>query len=360
MKKLLSGLFRGGLYSIILVAAAYIIFCIDAPTRYVVTEQYNFNSKEKSKIAIAVLVPQNMTYQQISNLKIEGGEKVTVRDTARVQIVIVGPMEVKDSTVLLSYDVYLPKGSISWPGITTLGDLSPQQGIESDNPELIAKSKSIASGQTMEDARKIYNFVSTWLRWPSGKKINITSSAMIAYKSKEGGCQDFARLLTTMLRANGIPARSISGLALPQYVNSKKSAIWSHTAGAHAWVEFFADGQWHFADPSWGGSRHFNRCDGFHLSFDEEQSERQIYELSKSLLVDKFATGIPADSTYSIIGAMSAPLKFIAVASNKGVKISPTGMVKINYGYRFPAMIIIIILMVVYEFLIRSILKNKR
>jgi hypothetical protein len=270
-----------------------------------------------------------------------------------LQVVIVEPQEVKDTIIILTYDVYLPKGAISWHGIPTLNDLSPQQFIESDNTELITKSRSIASGQTTEDARKLYDFVSTWLKWPSGDRINATTSALIAYQKKVGGCNDFAQLLTAMLRANGIPARSISGLALPQLVNFKNPANWSHQAAAHAWVEFFADGKWHFADPSWGGNRHFNRCDGFHLSFGEEQSELQIYEMSKSLLESKFTSGITPDSSFAIIGAMTNPLKFIAVASNKRVKISPTGIVSIKYGYRLPVLIVMILLLFVFELLIR-------
>jgi len=80
----------------------------------------------------------------------------------------------------------------------------------------------------MEDARKIYNFVSSWLKWPHGNRIVDSSSDMLAYKRKVGVCGNFAKLLTAMLRANGIPARSITGLSLPQYVNFKRSASRNH------------------------------------------------------------------------------------------------------------------------------------
>jgi len=54
--------------------------------------------------------------------------------------------------------------------------------------------------------------------------------------------------------------------------------------------------------------------------------------MCKSLLVSEFTDGITADSTYANIGAMSAPLKFIAIASNNQMKITPAGIVKIDYG----------------------------
>lgn len=354
MKKILSiGLLRGILYGSILLFIGLLIFYFDPPIRYEITEQYTFESPERSTISLSILVPKTMNYQQISNLRVEGGKKIVIKDTSSLQIIIVEPQQIKDTIIKLTYDVYLPTGTIAWPGIITPRDLRPEMGIESDNPELIAKSKSIASGKTLEDARRIYNFVSNRLSWPEGERINVPTSAITAYKTKVGVCAEFAQLLTAMLRANGIPARSISGLALPQLVNIRVPAIWNHQAASHAWVEFFADGQWHFADACWGGDRHFDFCDGFHLSFGEEQSVRQIYEMCISLFTSRFTSGIKPDSTLALIGSMSNPLKFVAYASNNSVKISPVGTVKINYGYRLHVFIAIVLLLSVFEVLIK-------
>ncbi len=38
------------------------------------------------------------------------------------------------------------------------------------------------------------------------------------------------------------------------------------------------------ADPSRGGNSHFNHCDGYHLAYEEEQSDREIYALKSFLL----------------------------------------------------------------------------
>lgn len=353
VKKTIYNLIRGVLYGVILLGMGYIVFFVDPPTSYVITEQYTIKAPEKSKFALSVLVPKTLDYQQVSNLRISGGEKVVIRDTPGLQVVMLELREVKDTVIRISYDVYLPEGEISWAGNVTAGDLSPQQGIESDHPELIAKSKSIASGQTLDDAEKIYKFVSTWLKWPRESRTNVTLSALNAYQTKIGGCHDFAQLLTAMLRAQGIPARSISGLALPLFVNFRKPDNWNHQAGAHAWVEFHADGKWHFSDPSWGGSRYFNRCDGLHLSYGEEESERQIFERTRAMLVAAFTAEMNADSAYAIVGAMTAPLKFIAVANDKQVKIIPTAMVKIKYGYRLPVLLSVFLFIGVVEWLIR-------
>jgi hypothetical protein len=262
-------------------------------------------------------------------------------------------MEGTGKTILLSYDVFLPKGTVAWSGNVLPDELYPQIGIESDDPVLIAKSRSITTGKTLQDARKIYDFVSTWLKWPRGNRVNDSSSAKVAFRRKTGVCSDFARLMTAMLRAAGIPARSVTGLALPQYFNIRSTADWNHQADSHAWVEFFADGRWHFADPSRGGSSHFDRSDGFHLTYDEEQAEVRVYEKCKTLVESEFTSGTNRDTGCVVIGAMSAPLKFVAVASNDRVKMIPRGSVGIDYGYRIPVLLVITLLIILFEVLTR-------
>jgi hypothetical protein len=304
-------------------------------------------------VGLAVEIPKTMAYLQVSNLKIEGADKFIIRDTARLQVVMMELQVTGEQSIHVSFDLFLRKGVVTWNDRKTAADLSPQQHIESDHPDLIAKSRSIASGRSTRDARKIYDFVSAWLKWPHGNRLGDSSSALIAYKQQVGVCSDFARLMTAMLRANGIPARSMTGLALPQYVNLKKSSEWNHQADSHAWVEFYTDGQWHFADPSWGGNSHFDHCDGFHLAYEEEQTERNIYNIFKPWLVTTLNNGAVADSNYAIIGAMSAPLKFMALASNDQVKIVPKGTVKIIYGFRIPLLVIVTLLIILFEILVR-------
>jgi len=354
MKNILtSSLFRGISYGLILVIFIIAIVFFDSPSRYSISEQYTFSSPVRSRIALAILLPGTQAYQEIKNLKVEEADKFDLRDTAGLQVVSIESTVDKDKTILITFDVLLQKGSLTWKGITTTGDIAPQTGIESDNPELMAKSISITNGQDTRDARMIYDFVSTWLKWPKGNRLGDSSSAMMAFRQKVGVCSDFARLTTAMLRACGIPARSIVGLAMPQYINFRQASEWNHQAQSHAWVEFYADGQWHFADPSWGGNSHFNNCDGFHLSYGEEQTERNVYANCNRRISSVLNSGTGTDTNFAVIGAMSAPLKFIAAAENSRVKLTPKGMISIRYGYRLPALIILVFLMVVFELLVR-------
>jgi hypothetical protein len=78
-----------------------------------------------------------------------------------------------------------------------------------------------------------------------------------------------------------------------------------------------------------------------------------IYEKLKPWLVSKLTTGNRTDSGFVVIGAMSSPLKFLAIAENGLVRITPKGTVKIIYGYRLPALLSIFLVLTAFEFLIR-------
>ncbi|MCX6286535.1 MAG: hypothetical protein NTY96_05425 [Bacteroidetes bacterium] len=59
------------------------------------------------------------------------------------------------------------------------------------------------------------------------------------------------------------------------------------------------------------------------------------------------------DSNYVTIGAMSAPLKFIAISEDDQVQLTPRGTVKIHYGYRLPVLISMILFIELLELFIR-------
>ncbi|MBS3950907.1 MAG: transglutaminase domain-containing protein [Peptococcaceae bacterium] len=167
-------------------------------------------------------------------------------------------------------------------------------------------------------ARNIYNYVAGYLTWPTGSRINVPPSAVTALQSGIGGCAEFANLTTALSRAAGIPAVTISGLAMPELLPfTKKSATWSHPVGAHAWVELYTDTGWIMADPSWAGRyrqpAYYGRNDGKHLSFGPDIQEQEVY----SRILDL------AKQHGTLVAAMSAPNKFIATASPQDAQVTP-------------------------------------
>ncbi len=75
--------------------------------------------------------------------------------------------------------------------------------------------------------------------------------------SRRGDCTEYADLLTTLARARGIPARTVTGLAYD--VDAAVFAL-------HSWNEVGVDGVWRGVDPTWGQTR----LDATHIPLPEE------------------------------------------------------------------------------------------
>ncbi len=73
------------------------------------------------------------------------------------------------------------------------------------------------------------------------------ASVLETLRQRTGNCTELADLLTTLARANGWPARTISGVAY--------SAEPSPALVQHAWNEVFLEGAWRVVDSTWNQSR---------------------------------------------------------------------------------------------------------
>jgi hypothetical protein len=139
-------------------------------------------------------------------------------------------------------------------------------------------------------------------------------------RTRVAGCAEFANVMVALCRAAGIPAQSISGLALPvAWPARAETQPWSHPAGAHAWVEFQTAAGWEFADPSWTSRapsqrQFFGRTDGLHLSYGEVAAPDQILR--------ELIAWVAAEDL--LLSWMSAPNRFAAAASLRGVAFTPT------------------------------------
>lgn len=341
---------RGILYAVIIIVSLSYLITTGHGGKFNVNEEYRFDIKQDTNISLAVLLPKNGPYQKIDNIKIdwEGDYEIVQYDNLQA-IRITG--KVKENEIIkISYDANIKKGKITWEEDMKDKYYNSEENIESENETIIKKAKEITEENSLEDVKKIYDFVSQYISWPPKgvDRINASQSALNALETREGVCGDFANLMVALLRANGIPAKSISGLSMQNsLLPTNKKEEWSHQGAAHAWVEFYAEGKWHFADPSWGGDKNFNNVDGLHLSFGDKEEEKNVYEENKEWVI----------KDYEIIGAWSAPFKFIAGSDDRDVTVIPTGYIRTNY-YHFIFMGIPIVLFIIIEIFIKR--KNNR
>jgi len=100
----------------------------------------------------------------------------------------------------------------------------PERGIDSDNPELIARAEGIVEpANTMWDAARALNL---WVYRNVENDMQCNSAAQ-TFKSLKGDSRAKALLCVAMCRAIGIPARVVSGI------------LWADGATDHTWVEVY-------------------------------------------------------------------------------------------------------------------------
>jgi len=326
MAKLLY-LLRMLIYLLVLFGAMLGALCgLPASVRYRVTEQYQFvSAAESGDIALGVLVPQSGPYQQVSAVSIDWNGDIARESAPNLDVLMLSgtlPAETT-TTARVAYEVILPQGKAVWEAPVEAFQLSSQDRIESTAEPMVQLAKLLVDENpaTRRDVFSIYSFVAGYLAWPTGARINVSPTALDTLASGVGGCEDFANLMVALCRASGVPAQVISGLYFPETLLPfvVYTTSWNHSAGAHAWVEFYTNAGWEMADPSHGSAwlplraRVFGRNDGRHLSYGESDAELVVYAKMQAWAMEHG----------EMVSAMSAPLKFVATATAADVSVTP-------------------------------------
>jgi hypothetical protein len=154
-------------------------------------------------------------------------------------------------------------------------DLLPSRGVQSDAQEIIQLAQEVTEGRrTQRDQGKaIYDYVAKNVSYDVEKfnddLFEWDDSALKTLHTKTGVCQDYAYLTIALLRASGIEARYVEGLA---------GNPWP---GRHAWVEAKLDGQWITMDPTWGAG-YVDNDDKFVAAFKEDYFDPKPEEFKKT------------------------------------------------------------------------------
>jgi transglutaminase/protease-like cytokinesis protein 3 len=296
---------------IIATVLCYVFF--NAQRTFRIIETYKIMSENDSKTYLNVCLPISGGYQEIADLIVEGAKTYTVENyDGWRELTATVPSSGFESLITISYTVKLIRNAKPWNG-EVLGDYTkPQQYVDSDSDGIVKLGEQLRYGNNYKTAKKILKYVHKTIRLPSGNRVNqsqLTASELL--KNPVGVCGDYAILMTALLRAEGIPTRKISGLTLS--IPLKKASDWNHRGIAHAWVEFYADGKWHFADPTWGL---FGRSDTAHLSYGVYESNIQSeFQQNRYRAIES--------AGYFITGAMSSPLMFTVYSTDENCSVTP-------------------------------------
>ena len=305
------------------IAVVYALF-FNPQRTFTITETFRITSASDSETYLRVSLPMSGGYQEISNLLVEGAYEYTVEYfNGWRDLTIIVPSSDYEVVISISFTAKLFRNVGPWAGDVLDEYTLPQQFIDSDNESIIALAAQLRGSNDFQTAQNIHDYVNDLISWPIGDRINVTQLyASELLESPVGVCGDFAILMTALLRAEGIPTRTISGLVFSSNrLAFRSTGNWIHPGGAHGWVEFFADGKWHFADPSWGI---FNRNTTKHLSFGtycmNSRSDFQrnlIYEVE--------------DKGFYVSSNMSAPFRFILYSSDENATLIPRGYVSFSW-----------------------------
>ncbi|MCK7594152.1 transglutaminase-like domain-containing protein [Pseudomarimonas salicorniae] len=130
-----------------------------------------------------------------------------------------------------------PEGAADQP--PTDADLAPARWLQSDDPEVRAMAES-AVGRSRSAARRMYRLQEAVRRHIEHKSLRVGyASAAEVIELREGDCTEHAVLLAALARAQGIPARVVTGLAYaPGYAGRQDVFV------PHAWVMAWIDDRW--------------------------------------------------------------------------------------------------------------------
>ncbi len=324
--------------SLILRIVSYVLFITLIPmggfflyptwVKYQVVETYTFSPKQAGdEVGLAIMLPKNNAYQRVKNINIQWSGQVFDQQHAEVETIFLNHVSTNPEPfeAQLTYDIALLQGNPAWQAAPEDKDTLPQKFIESDAPALVDAAQTLCAAQNAEAAFQTFSFAANHLSWPQGNRLGDEQSALKAYNTQIGVCGEFANLMTALARACDMPARAISGLSMPMFLPPffTNAATWNHPGGAHAWVEIYTGERWTIADPSWASEMPFSRfwfgrSSGQYLSYGEVGEQERIYE-------EILAWG---KKRGTIIGAMSAPLKFVAISNNIEVTLTPSATVK--------------------------------
>ena len=107
-----------------------------------------------------------------------------------------------------------------------------------------------------EQVDALVDFVHAYVEYAEVEGVQTVAETV---RSRRGDCTEYADLLTTLARARGFPARTVTGLAY-----DPETAAFA----LHSWNEVAVEGRWRGVDPTWAQTR----IDATHIPIPEERS----------------------------------------------------------------------------------------
>ncbi|NUR22468.1 transglutaminase-like domain-containing protein [Frateuria sp.] len=169
--------------------------------------------------------------------------------------------------------------------------------LQSDAPAIRRAAAKAVDGarDDLSRMRRLRQFVSGYVT-AHGLDVGY-ASALEVLDSREGDCTEYAVLLAAMARAQGIPARVVSGM-----VYADRFAGVSRTFMPHEWVQAWVDGRWQSFDAA---LRHF---DSTHLALASGDGDPWHFAATTQLFGNlHISQAVPDADLSTPVGGAAAP-----------------------------------------------------
>ncbi|SFS19794.1 Transglutaminase-like superfamily protein [Dyella sp. OK004] len=136
-------------------------------------------------------------------------------------------------------------------------DLQANSWLQSDAPAIrdLARQAVGSATSNRQKIRRLRSFVSHYIT-QHGLDVGY-ASALEVVGTRQGDCTEYSVLLAAMARAEGIPARVVTGMVYAdRYANTSRVFV------PHAWVQAWIDGRWQSYDAA------LRRFDSTHIALD--------------------------------------------------------------------------------------------
>ena len=132
--------------------------------------------------------------------------------------------------------------------------LAPSPGIECQDPLIVRKAEELTRGATnsFEKVKKIFEFINSHMHYADKEGDPANLGALSALKTGIGVCEDYSNLMTALLRAAGIPSRTVVGWMGD--VDNELTVIdeTGVKSPGHIWVEYYLPNYgWIPSDPTY-------------------------------------------------------------------------------------------------------------
>lgn len=139
--------------------------------------------------------------------------------------------------------------------------MKPTDVVQSDESSVAGLAKSITGGisSAYEKVRAVHDWVANNIYYDQdavdalavSPEVTWPLDACVTYSVGRSVCEGYANLTTALLRASGIPARTVLGYALSGGDDQWNSRNSSGMLTNHAWNEAYVDGRWIVMDTTW-------------------------------------------------------------------------------------------------------------